>query len=89
VVTVSVVPLLPKAITRTSKSAATPIIPGIKTFGLRDLLTVETELTMSRDETGMAIATGVVTGGFSEEKPEVGAAFEPQAVQNDSFTEIS
>ena len=53
------------------------------------MLFVGAGLTPSRDVTGIPTVGGVVAGGVDDENPEVGAAFEPQVVQNDSFTAIS
>jgi hypothetical protein len=62
---------------------------GTTTLGLDALLFVGTGLTPSRDVTGIPAVEGVADVGLSDENPEVGAAFEPHAVQNNSFTEIS
>jgi hypothetical protein len=60
-----------------------------RTLGLNDFFAVGDGATPSIDGTEIPTVKGVAAGGLSDENPEVGAAFEPHVVQNDSFTEIS
>jgi len=62
---------------------------GTKILGLIDFFAGAVGLTPLKGVAGIPTGAGVAAGGLNEENPEVGAAFEPQVVQNDSSTEIS
>lgn len=78
----------------TIATAATTETTATTGFDL-GLETLETEVTEGvgalgpLNGAGIPAVEGVAAGGLNDANPEVGAAFEPQVVQNDSCTEIS